>query len=246
MRLIEKKCPGCGASIKIDENAKKGVCEYCKKEFIVEEDAGEKILSSFNEISTGIWKSTSFVVIGVIAFMFFMVIIIITMTSRFHVNNDSTSNVTNIIEEQDKDELMDEIVISNSDYTSIDNSSKSAILDLTFGDHNYQRYGTEERVKEYLLTKKDANIYIPVYKVNYQDWPNKEHKFTVYIPVKYTNVLKKGKSIDIFELGSGKIDADEYYFNLEHSSSTRGYQSLDELYEKYIKEYEEEYKIKQK
>jgi len=36
-------------------------------------------------------------------------------------------------------------------------------------------------------------------------------------------------------LGEGTIDCEDYYFNLEHSSSSKGYQSIDDVYTKYIK-----------
>ena len=38
MKLKEIKCPSCNANISLKENATKGVCEYCKTEFIIEDD----------------------------------------------------------------------------------------------------------------------------------------------------------------------------------------------------------------
>lgn len=36
MRLIEMKCPNCGASVHADADTKRGVCEYCKSEFVLD------------------------------------------------------------------------------------------------------------------------------------------------------------------------------------------------------------------
>ena len=42
MKLIEKTCPNCGANLKFNKNDEKVVCEYCKKEFLIEEDKEHK------------------------------------------------------------------------------------------------------------------------------------------------------------------------------------------------------------
>ena len=38
MRLIEKECPNCGASVKFNENDRSCKCEYCHREFEIERD----------------------------------------------------------------------------------------------------------------------------------------------------------------------------------------------------------------
>lgn len=38
MKLKELKCPNCNASISINENTKKGVCNYCNSEFIIDDE----------------------------------------------------------------------------------------------------------------------------------------------------------------------------------------------------------------
>ena len=38
MKLKEIKCPCCNASIKLKENETKGICEYCKSEFILDDE----------------------------------------------------------------------------------------------------------------------------------------------------------------------------------------------------------------
>ena len=48
MRLIEKKCPNCGANLEFDENDKSCKCQYCKRSFEIERDTDN--LDKFNLI----------------------------------------------------------------------------------------------------------------------------------------------------------------------------------------------------
>ena len=42
MRLVEKKCPNCGANLSFGENEKSCKCEYCKREFEIERDTEKR------------------------------------------------------------------------------------------------------------------------------------------------------------------------------------------------------------
>ena len=229
MKIIEKKCPGCGADVKFDENATKGVCEYCKKEFLIQKDPQEEFLLSMNDFSKDVMHQVSssfkfsrfiFFFIFFLAFAFIAGIIIIGFVGM-NVNSHGY--------------LKDIDSISAHDYTYIDNKAVKAIDNLSFGDEDFHMTASPQRVQEYLLTKDKANIYIPIYKTLYVSWPKKENKYVIYIPVKFTNVQTDGDSIDWFKLGEGSIDCEDYYFNLEHSSSRKGYANLDDVYTKYIK-----------
>ena len=241
MKIIEKKCPGCGADVKFDENAKKGVCEYCKKEFLIEKDPQEEFLLSMNDFSKDVMKhvSSSFKVSHYL-FIFVFIVVFISIILMFTIgfsqmHNNNNHGVLNEVEN-----------ISSFDYSYIDNKAHSSIEKLSYGDEDFRISGLPQRVKEFLLVKDKTSIYIPIYKTIYTSWPNKENKYTIYIPVKFNNVKTDGDDIDLFNLGEGQIDADEYYFNLEHSSSSKGYQSLDELNEKYIKPLSKGYTVKEK
>ncbi len=231
MRIVEKKCPGCGANIKFNENDSKITCEYCKKELLIEKDPKEEYLLTLNEIQKKVFNRVSVMhkVISIIAIIIFLTIFgIIIYGFAFSGKNKPLTDINNI---------------SNSNYGFIDNHSSMAIDDLTFGDSDFVQTGKESRVKEYLLVGDNDSIYIPVYKVTYTDFPKHEVKYTLFIPVKYENIISDGKDIDVFELGDGIIDCEDYYFNLEHSSSSKGYQSIDDVYNKYIKSIGKGYKI---
>ena len=231
MRLIEKKCPNCGASLEFNEDDRSCKCDYCKRSFVIERDENNK--KEYNLTATKV-SDVIPTKIFLIPIFFIFIIVLISVLSI---------NRAGIVGNSKLDDLN---IITNTNYSIIDNEAESAIFNLTFGDNNYIRIGTSQRVKEYLLISDSKSVYIPVYKVTYTDWPNEENKFVLYIPVKFNDTTKSKGKLDTFNLGDGVIDADDYYFNLEHSSSTKGYQSIDELYEKYIKNYEKDYTIKTK
>ena len=39
MRIIEKKCPNCGAALEFNETDKSCKCNYCKRSFEIERDS---------------------------------------------------------------------------------------------------------------------------------------------------------------------------------------------------------------
>ncbi|MBR3210386.1 MAG: hypothetical protein IKF71_00415 [Bacilli bacterium] len=41
MKLIEKKCPNCGASLEFSENDKSCKCQYCKRGFEIERESDD-------------------------------------------------------------------------------------------------------------------------------------------------------------------------------------------------------------
>lgn len=233
MKIIEAKCPGCGANVKFDENSKSGVCEYCKKEFVIEKDPKEEYLLTLAEFQKSVFKRVSImqIVIPIIA-LIIMGIIIFTFIHGGILHNDNTSSKLSSIEN-----------ISGSDYSYIDNHANIAIRSLTFGDNDFVQKGNILRVKEYLLVGEKDSIFVPIYKTTYTDFLYEENKITIYIPVKFDNVLTKNNRLDIISLGDGVIDCEEYYFNLEHSSYSKGYQSIDDVYSKYIKPMEKDYKV---
>ena len=47
MRLVEKKCPNCGASIKFNNEDKEVECTYCHAHFDIEKDPEDKIVDNF-------------------------------------------------------------------------------------------------------------------------------------------------------------------------------------------------------
>ena len=233
MKLIEKKCPNCGAGLEFGENDKSCKCSYCHRSFEIERDKDS--LDNYNltmaKVSDVVPAKTFLIPICIILGVGIILFFIAIFGIRAAVGGDYLKDINKI---------------SNEDYSTIDHDAKMAIFNLTFGDNEYNISGNESRVKEYLAYNKDGNIYIPVYKVVYSKIFDSKEKVTVYIPVKYVNLKSNIEGVDIFDLGDGNIDADDYYFNMEHSSATKGYSSIEDVYDKYIKPLEKDYTIVEK
>ena len=234
MRIIEKKCPNCGASLSFDENDKSCKCDYCKRAFEIERDLDD--VEKFNLIYNTVAKPFKF--FSIIPFGFASIFIIaIALIIFFNVfNNESSGSSNKSVFE--KDTLLKSIDdIENFDYSFIDTTSTIGISreDKTLFD--YHMKGTAKRETIYLLFNDKANKLIPVYKTIYT---NGENTYTLYVPVIYNNIHKGNVPHDI---GNPNISAPIYYFNMDHSEYAVGYDNLDKLYEEVVKPLENEFTL---
>ena len=81
MKIIEKTCPSCGASLDIVENAKTIKCKYCNKTFMVEKDHDDvtlELTEQASKIISGVFTYISVVHIisAIIFFIIFICVII--------------------------------------------------------------------------------------------------------------------------------------------------------------------------
>lgn len=98
------------------------------------------------------------------------------------------------------------------------------------------------RKKSYFLNKidGDGNILVCIYEGIYS---NGETGYTVYTPVFYKNIrFDVNNSVTGF-LGKAEVNGEKFYFNLEHSEFTIGYNELEDLYNNVIKHLESDYKL---
>ena len=246
MKLIEKECPNCGASLSFTEKDKSCRCEYCKREFEIERDSNKakslvdqfdltpiksaaKIFSIF---TLGSFISSFIIFLVVAGIIITLFLSIITKASRQSIFNEENTLIT---EEEE---------LSVRDYDALDLNSKITIMknNDTLGDYSLK--GTPKREKLYIISRDNKNTIIPVYKTTYRNLFETDHVYTIYVPVTYKNVKTKNNSI-AYSLGRGTIDAPEYYFNLEHSDYAYGYQELDALNTDILNKYNG-YKIEEK
>ena len=238
MKLIEKKCPNCGANLEFKDSDKSCKCSHCGSSFEIERDKSiddlfdqfdlkpvEKAFSAFFAFSF-IESAIIFIVVAVI-----IGIIIFGIISSGVFGNKYVTSVNNL---------------SNSDISHINYTAEMAIDNESLGknilNHSFILNGNPKKEKLYVAYKKNSNYIIVIYKVNYHDFFHQENNYTVYVPVVFENV--KG---DIeFDLGDGEVRAPEYYFNSEKTSYTYGYASFDEAYNNVVKPLEVEYKITEK
>ena len=252
MRLIEKKCPNCGADLEFDENAKSCKCSYCKRSFEIERDVND--LEKINLVFDKVQKPVK--IIFFLPFIFAAVVFIIIFVSIFfgfrhtaktiddHGNDffeeieeqiDESKQLITSAEELDSAKMDD----LEQDSHSILNQSIVGRSDTTY---SYQKTGDPRLEKTYVVSKDGSNYVILVFNVKYHNFFNQSDQQTVYIPAVFENVTKGG-----FSMAKAKNPAPEYYFNADKSSYIYAYGSIDDIYNGIVKPYEEqEYTVTEK
>ncbi len=246
MKLIEKECPNCGAGLSFTKEDTTCKCEYCKREFEIQRDPEKKKLIdqfSLSELKTPFKIFSyitfgSFISQGILFFVTFLVIIIVAF-NLVRVLNDSNS-----IFNRNAHYVTSASDLSNSDYNTLDLNSRIAIAKETVGNTSgFVNKNNYERVKLYIIYKEKRSILIPVYKVTYEYFSNRDIKYDVYTPVIYKNVRSKNNSI-AFTLDDPEVVDTKYRFN--EGGYTYGYGDLDSLYNDVVKYYERRYTIVEK
>lgn len=80
MKLIEKRCPNCGAGLSFNENDKNVQCEYCKMNYEIKKDEEKQGTLSADEINlvevqkVGKYVMLYFILSSIIPFILFCVI----------------------------------------------------------------------------------------------------------------------------------------------------------------------------
>lgn len=250
MRLVEKKCPNCGADLEFDENAKSCKCNYCKRSFEIERDLNdvEKFNLIYDKIQQPMNKAMTIPFIMVGAFIFIVAAIIVFSTFSTHTSTRDKEieipDVNDILEEQNK-LISDVSELTNANIDIIKSKCHSVIRQSVVGrsdtTYNYQITGDPRVEKMIVAANDDSNVLIVIYSVIYHNFFNQSDQKTVYVPVVFEDV-----SSNFFSLTSGNNPAPEYYLNDEHSSYIYAYGSYDEAYNNVVNPYKDEYKITEK
>lgn len=262
MRLVEKKCPNCGANLEFGDNDKSCKCQYCHRSFEIERDTSldvNDIAEQFNLSELAENAGTAAKVIGgvmighyIIGALIGLFVIAIFIFIGVKVHNQISSNgqISSIIEEEKDDSeklLTDASELSNQDIDSIYSDAKMEISHSAKGvnnsQHSYMLDGNLDKEKIYVAYKEGNNFLIVVFKGIYKDFFHQESQYTLYMPIVYSDVDKENIS---FDLANGKLQAPEYYFGDDGSSYYYGYSSLQEVYDNVVKPYETEYEISEK
>lgn len=240
MKLIEKKCPNCGANLSFDENDKVTKCDYCKREFEIERDAQDQINLVIGETGKSVLKYffISHMVIGIISVIIFLVIFGFVI---FGIYTGISS--TNKSKARENTYLTDVNDIENEDYVFLDTQATIKIRQENSLMVDFKQKGDFKREKIYVISNDNGNYLIPVYKGVYTD---NETTYTIFTPVIYENVKFDYWGNITSNLGTGKVECPTVYFNLEHSEYSVGYENINDLYNATIKQYEEDYEISEK
>lgn len=240
MKLIEKKCPNCGANLSFDENDKVTKCDYCKREFEIERDAQDQINLVIGETGKSVLKYffISHMVIGIISVIIFLVIFGFVIFGIY--TGISSANKSKARENTYLTDVND---IENEDYVFLDTQATIKIRQENSLMVDFKQKGSLKREKIYVISNDNGNYLIPVYKAVYTD---NETTYTIFTPVIYENVKFDYWGNITSNLGTGKVECPTVYFNLEHSEYSVGYENINDLYNATIKQYEEDYEISEK
>jgi len=251
MRLIEKKCPNCGANLEFNENDKSCKCTYCKRSFEIERDLND--VEKFNLIYDKIHKPMKWFMFIPFIFVFIIIVIIIVTNifsfRNFHKDFDNDNNpikdIMDVVDEKNK-LITDVSELTNDDLEDLDHKSFSVLNQDVVGrsdtTYNYQKTGDPRLEKIYVASKEDSNRVISIYKVIYHNFFNQTDQQTVFVPVIFEDV----KQDVLFSLANGKNPAPEYYFNSDQSSYIYAYKSFEDAYNGIVQPLSEEYTISEK
>ena len=262
MKLVQKKCPGCGASLSFNENATKTKCEYCKQEIFIEketkdhlngfaEDVYQLSLEEFRQASK-IHKISFYGVMIFIAAIFIMAIFSFVFFFK---------DFNSLFNGQAKDFPMAESSVGNTntstentplkkDYiTEISQINESSLSKLKIDSLNVLNHWTTtlqnpdstkwEYVGMYLLVSKTD--YNELYMVYRRKYTVNNKKVETYGAVSYTNLKLNGETISEslsgFPLAPMKTSDDlkTIYF---------GYKSNEILFNEEIKPKINKYEVK--
>ena len=256
MKLIEKKCPNCGASLEFDENAKSCNCQYCHRSFEIErekniKDELEDAQYILNEVMK---KNTSpiFFIIPIIIFIGFAFLMYNVFKYNVKSNHEEfekrVQEQKEVIEKNTQEEEEEKIVlltdakdITNSALDSLDHEAVFEIENAK-GNTTKSYFTIEERKREkvYVAYKEGSNYLIAIYETLYKDFRNQSDMQTIYVPLVFENVKNP---IGFY---NPKIDAPKYYFTDTKDTFAYGYASFDETYNNVVKPLEGEYTITEK
>ena len=266
MKLVEKKCPSCGAGLKFDDNATNVVCEYCNQTFYIQKDERKyaKLDSAHlgdaykfvDEVGKPIVKglAVAHIAVMIVPFIFFLLVFIGIFTivhKSFNQNDESLQNVHERLDEgfNVPDEIIKEnnikyvTKLSDIDSVSLEtfyDKSKSKLNHMNNMDYNV---GEWSPVGSYLLVSKDEknNKFYNVMKHTYTHKKNGK-KVTLYAAVLYTKLTLNEKNI-VNHSFVGKTISQDIDLDGETLNFADGYESVEKLYNAEIRSQVGDYKI---
>lgn len=262
MRLVEKKCPNCGANLEFGEKDKSCKCNYCHRAYEIERDESLNTSDIAEQFNLNEFKGPlkAFGIMHIIITVFILLVSIgmfvgiaygffkVQKKTSSDFNNDYISKKNNEKKETKKLYVSDIKELTNDDYEDIDNDAASTINRIGEGandtNHSYSMDGDLKREKVYVAAKNDdnGNIIVSIYKAYYKDFFHQENRYTVFIPLVYENI----KLDDFNKWKNSTLNAPEYYFNSNKTSYTYGYNSLEEAINAVVKPLEKNYKVTSK
>jgi hypothetical protein len=238
VKIIEKKCPNCGAGLSFGEDDTSCKCEYCHRAFEIERDrdmfndANIDDFDAYSLIGTGL-KAFSMTTAGVIIFMiavFVLFIIFFINIASDHSGDTPSGGGSPVVENTPTPTPVPTVSVVKH-VKEISNTDLKLLRSKAYGfdDVKGERSSTysynnkdDEIVRTIVAYKNDTNFTYLVIRVLYINFFDQDDKKSVFIPVRYKNVKPNLGYTDDEILDSMKIDAPRYYLNGKKSTYIRG------------------------
>lgn len=252
MKLIEKKCPNCGASLSFDKHDTDVTCEYCKKSYVIQRDEikiennenskTDNIEVHYNLVSFKKRNKAVFLFVYIVAIIFIISIIssfLIFSRVLFGMFESSNVHTTTNNNEIKKDIYVTEF--SQIDEKSLEIFHEESLKTLNSRkDSNYKGIttGSWTYCGMYLLNKKNGNDNM-LYDVFKRTVTTSEATFEVYGAVKY-RTLKLSEDNIVLNDFNGQFIAPMYMIGY---GFVYGYEDNNTLYNRELRELTGDYKV---
>ncbi len=187
MRIIEKECPNCGADLKFKNGDESVTCEYCKKEYLIENDSNDNTNpEAFNLVA----KTTRGIGISIMLVSFVMIILIVVMMivamSNFGKNGGFNNSNNN-----ESVEILTIDDISGETFKELHKQSELLISNTSNINFTQPQVEPFKLIGTYLFIKENGNSVYDVYKAKFK---YNDGDRDVYYAVKFDNV-ENGQSM---------------------------------------------------
>lgn len=266
MKLVEKKCPNCGAGLSFTENDSSVKCEYCNKTYYIEKDEKKSArlddshlgdaYKFLNEVGKPIATGFAFTqIMAVLVFCVFLLIIgvIIFSIVRFNVQSDdvidSSTTSTNepVIELPENDSSVRYVTsLEQVDAISLEvfhDKSVSMLSGYHMNNKSYTIVGNWEYCGNYLLVSKNntGNSFYDIYKHTYKN--NKTgNKTILYAAVLYSN-LTLLEDDTVTSSKNTEVYAPSISLDGDSLNFAWGYESIEKLYNTLLRDKKSQYSI---
>lgn len=257
MKLVQKKCPNCGAGLSFNDNDTNVKCEYCKQTYFIEKDEKkakevddqhfDDYFNLVSDVAKPVVKTFAFmhifgvVVFIVIAFVIFMITFGMFRSFNVDFDHDSFFDVEEVAEERELTELSD---IDDETLKMYHKETLKELNSLRTMPGAYEKVGDWKQVGMYLLVPKDVgfNQLHDVYKVTYKNKKNNK-TIEIYAGVSYSDI-KISEDEVIIDNFNGFRMAPIYFLDGGSSYYVLGYEDLEEYYNKVIRSKTGDYVVK--
>ena len=238
MKIIEKKCPNCGAGLSFGDTDKSCKCEYCHREFEIEREEDDtynlidpKSMEKVAKVGITVVAASFLIpiVIFIIAMVGFVVILLSTSKNDFNSNSHPIKTVEPVPENK---MISDVNQMKKTDLARLKSIASEVYRVMGRNDSKCSFQKDDEEVYKYIVAYKDDTNYVYIVdKVIYIHFFNQKERTMAIIPIRYENI----KNMDEEEFESMKVDAPKYFLNKDKSTYIRGgYANYNDFYKNKI------------